>query len=174
LLVDGVVQLIPAEFPITSPEAGYWAAMVPDQRPAHALLLGLGIGTVARLLEARFGSVRMTGVDDDPDVVALAELELADLAGLSIVRVDAFAFVQRCEDRFDLACVDLFRGGQMEPGVVRRPFLRRLRALLAPRGLAAFNLFLDRRTATRLHRIERVFRVLRTVPAGKNLVVWAR
>jgi spermidine synthase len=116
----------------------------------------------------------MVGVDDDPAVVALAERELADLAKLSIVRDDAFTYVHRCEESFDLACVDLFRGGQMEPGVVRRPFLRRLRALLAPRGLAAFNVFVDKRTQARLHRIERVFRVVRTVPAGKNLVVWAR
>jgi spermidine synthase len=148
--------------------------MVPDQRPARALLLGLGIGTVARLMRARFGTVSMVGVDDDPDIVRLAQRELADVTGLSIVREDAFVFVQRCDERFDFACVDLFRGGQMEPSIVRRPFLRRLQALLSPRGLAAFNLFVDKRTETRLRRIGRVFRVVRTISAEKNLIVWAR
>ncbi len=174
LLVDGVVQSVADGAAIRPAGDGYWQAMVPPHRPERALLLGLGIGTVARLIQARFGSVPIVGVDDDPEVVALAERELADLNGLTIVQDDAFAFVQRTDERFDLACVDLYRGRQFDGGVVRRPFLRRLRALLAPRGLAAFNLFADRRTEVRVQRISRVFRVLRTIPASKNLVVWAR
>ena len=148
--------------------------MVPDQRPRRALLLGLGAGTVARLLCARFGPIPMVGVDDDPAIVALARTELADLGGLEIVQDDAFRYVAASTDRFDLACVDLYRGAQLQAAIVGRPFLRGLRALLAPRGLAAFNLFVDRRTQTRVHRISRVFRVLRTATVGKNVVVWGR
>ena len=148
--------------------------MVPDYRPTRAVLLGLGGGTVARLLHARFGPIPLVGVDDDPAVIALAESELADLEGLEIVRADAFRYVAESAERFDLACVDLYRGAQLQAAIVGRPFLRRLRALLAPRGQAAFNLFLDRRTDVRTRRIARVFRVLRTVQVGKNVVVWCR
>ena len=148
--------------------------MVPDYRPARALMLGLGGGTVARLLHDRFGPLPLVGVDDNPAVIALARRELADLAGLEIVLADAFRYVAESVERFDLACVDLYRGAELQTAIVGRPFLRGLRALLAPRGQAAFNLFLDRRTEVRIRRIGRVFRVLRTVQVGKNVVVWCR
>jgi spermidine synthase len=169
LLVDGTVQSaadIAAE--------GYWSAMVPDRRPRRALLLGLGAGTVARRLHARFGPLPVVGVDDDPAVIAVARRELADLPCLEIVEADAFRYVATTAERFDLGCVDLYRGAQLQAGIVGRPFLRRLRELLAPRGHAAINLFADRRTMTRIHRLGRVFRVLRTVAVGKNVVVWCR
>ena len=169
LLVDGAVQS--SADPM---EDGYWAMMVPNHRPERALLLGLGIGTIARLLHARFGPLPIVGVDDDPAVSAVARDALADLDLLAIVQEDAFRYVATTGERFDLACVDLYRGAQVQAAIVGRPFLRQLRALLAPRGQAVFNLFADERTGTRIHRLGRVFRVLRTIPVGKNVVVWCR
>jgi len=169
LLVDGAVQSVG-----DAAAGGYWAAMVPLHRPRRALLLGLGVGTVARLLRDRFGAVPTVGVDDDPAVIALARRELADLDLLQVVAANAFEYVASTSERFDLACVDLYRGSRLQAGVVSRPFLRSLKAILAPRGLATFNLYADRRVATRLSRIARVFRLLRSVPIGKNVVVWCR
>ena len=55
LLVDGVVQSIsPADGLV---DGGYWAAMVPDERTQRALILGLGGGTLTRLLQARWGDL---------------------------------------------------------------------------------------------------------------------
>jgi spermidine synthase len=113
-------------------------------------------------------------VDDDPSVIALAHAELADLSSLEIVQQDAFEYVATTTGAFDLACVDLYRGAQIQAGIIHRPFLRQLRSLLEPRGLAAFNLARDRQTDTRITRMGRVFRILRTEQVGKNLVVWCR
>ena len=46
LLVDGVVQSISPEDGLV--DGGYWAAMVPDERPRVALILGLGGGTLSQ------------------------------------------------------------------------------------------------------------------------------
>ncbi len=175
LLVDGVVQSVLDD----AAEAGYWGAMVPDTRPERALVLGLGGGTVVRLLHARFGPVQTVGVDTDPDVLAFAGRELAALPDLDLelVDADAFEYVDAAvegSERFDYACVDLFRADAMPPEVTRRPFLRSLKRLLAPRGIAAFNVFADRRTDDRVRRIERVFRVLDRRQVGKNVVLWCR
>lgn len=168
LLAHGAVQSV------TDGSHGYWAAMVPDARPGRTLLLGLGGGTVAHLLCARFGPLPIVAVDDDPHMIALAERTLGDLPSLQVVQADAFRYVAESDERFDLACVDLYRGAQVQGAIVGRPFLRGLRGMLAPKGQAAFNLFLDRRIAPRMHRIGRVFRILRTVRAGQNVVVWCR
>src|SRR5438046_2532901 len=70
LIVDGVVQSISPEDGLAA--GGYWSAMVPDDRLRTALILGLGGGTLARLLQARWGEVRVVGVDDDPEIVETA------------------------------------------------------------------------------------------------------
>jgi spermidine synthase len=172
LLVDGTVQSVLADDP-----GGYWSLMVPDVRPSRALLLGLGAGTIARLLADRFGDLPMVGIDEDSDVIGFAQELLRDVPGLEIVQADAFAFVAEAaihRDHFDFAAIDLYRGDQMVHGVLGRPFLRGLRALLEPRGLAVFNLFDERRVDDRVRRIGRVFDILDRRIAGKNLVLWCR
>lgn len=151
--------------------------MVPAVRPRRALLLGLGAGTVARLLRDRFGDLPTVGVDHDGDVVAFARELLRHLPDVEIVEADAFAYIDeaaRRGERFDYAAVDLFQGDRLAHGVVGRPFLRALRTLLEPRGVAVFNLFQERRVDDRVRRIERVLRVTGREVVGKNLVLWCR
>ena len=166
---DAAVQSL-----LSEPGEGYWSAMVPQHRPSRVLLLGLGAGTIARLICARFGPIPIVGVEDDSLVLAHAERELHQLTSLEIVHDDAFRYVATTTERFSVACVDLYRGAQFQGAVVGRPFLRRLKQLLAPRGTAVFNLFADRRAQTRVHRINKVLNVGRQIPIGRNLVVWCR
>jgi spermidine synthase len=170
--VDGTVQSVLADDP-----TGYWSRMVPDARPARALLLGLGAGTVVRLLHQRFGDVPTVGVENDLAVVDFARELLRDLPSLEIVHADAFAYAEEAAvrgERFDFAAVDLYSGDRLVHGVVGRPFLRALRTILEPRGLAVFNLFHERRVADRVRRIGRVFRILDRQVVGKNLVLRCR
>ena len=171
LLVDGVVQSVAPAFA----GGGYWTAMLPEHRPRRALLLGLGGGTIARLLIARFGPMPIVGVDDEPAVVAAARIAFGPLPPeLQIVIADALAFVHGCAGRFDYVAVDLFHGDQIPRGVFGQPFLRAARAALTPGGLAVFNLFQDMRTAHRLERLGRVLRVERQLRVGNNLLVHCR
>jgi len=151
--------------------------MVPGVRPRRALLLGLGAGTVARLIHERFGPVPTVGVDDDPAVLSVARNALADLSDVEIVEADAFRYVEEgvaVGERFDYVAVDVYRGARLAHGVVGRPFLKALKTLLQPRGQAAFNLFLERRAADRVRRIERVFSHVERRMVGKNVIVWVR
>jgi spermidine synthase len=174
LLVDGVVQSIsPLDGQVSG---GYWAAMVPPLPPKRALILGLGGGTLARLLHVRWGDdIAIVGVDDDTAIVETARAAgwLA-LPGLDIVIADAFAFVQQCEQRFDYVAIDLFRGEQLAGRALTRPFLRRVRALLAPPAMLAINLFSDRREAARVERLALLFDVRERLPVGGNVVIHAR
>lgn len=174
LLVDGVVQSISPEDSLA--EGGYWAAMVPDVRPRRALILGLGGGTLARLLRARWGEVAVVGVDDDEDVLGMAG-QLGWLprdAGLEVIHGDAFAYVQTSQQRFDYVAVDLFRGEQLDRRAFGKPFLKRVRNLLEPHGRLAINLFVDRRTAQRVARIAAIFELRDQHWVGGNVIVHAR
>jgi spermidine synthase len=173
LLVDGVVQSISPEDGMAS--GGYWAAMVPDDRPRSGLILGLGGGTLARLLHARWGVFPIVGVDDDAAILDLAsEVGWLPREGLEIVRADAFQYVQGCQQRFDYIAVDLFRGEQLAGRAFGKAFLRRLRSLLVPRGRVAVNLFTDVRMLARVARIATVFDIRQQHGVGGNLVVHAQ
>jgi spermidine synthase len=174
LLVDGVVQSIsPAD---GLAHGGYWAAMLPTVQPRRALILGLGGGTLARLLQARWGTaVRIVGVDDD---VAILETALAvgwlPRDGLDVVVEDAFAFVRTCRERFDYVAVDLFRGESMPRRIFGKPFLRRMRQLLEPHGRLVINFFRDRRQADRVSRVALFFDIRHQLTVGGNVIVHAR
>jgi spermidine synthase len=173
LLVNGIVQSISPDDGLVS--GGYWAAMVPDDRPHHGLILGLGGGTLARMLHARWGAFPIVGVDDDPAILKLAaEVGWLPREGLEIVVADAFAFVKDCHERFDYIAVDLFRGEELASRAFGKPFLRRLRTLLLPRGRIAINMFTDIRMLSRIARIQMHFEIREQRAIGGNLVVHAQ
>ena len=174
LLVDGVVQSISPEDGLAT--GGYWAAMVPPDRPSRGLVLGLGGGTLVRLLYARWGTFPVVGVDDDATIV-----EVANSAGwlprapeLQVVLADAFEFVQTCTERFDYVAVDLFRGEQLAARAFGKPFLRRLRSVMAPRAQLAINMFADVRMLGRIARISAMFEIRERRQVGGNIVIQAR
>lgn len=173
LLVDGIVQSISPEDGLAT--GGYWAAMVPDDRPRRGLILGLGGGTLARLLHARWGAFPIVGVDDDPTVLELAQtVGWLPSEALEIVVTDAFEYASTCRERFDYIAVDLFRGEQLAARAFARPFLKRLRALLQPRGRLALNMFTDMYMFTRVARISTFFEIREQKGVGGNLVIHAR
>jgi predicted membrane-bound spermidine synthase len=190
LEVGGVVQSIavpPAEAsaPLSDPASdgpsgGYWDAMLPADCPRRALLLGLGGGTIAQLLARRCAGVRITGVERDETVLAVAraELGLDAIPGLTAVLADAFVWVpdavEREPGRYDLICLDLFEAGRLALGTLATPFLRQLATLLSPGGILTVNLMVTRRTPEQLHRLERLFLQVHTIRVRGNVVVHLR
>lgn len=148
--------------------------MLPDQPPRSALLLGLGGGTVARLLERRFGPLPITGVDESDAMLHVAAEFGPPLSDLRLVQGDAFAFVHQSEQRFGFVAVDLYRANQLVRGVLALPFLRALAARLEPGGTVAYNLFRDVYLDERLARLERVFERLRLDEVVANAVFHGR
>jgi spermidine synthase len=173
LLVNGVVQSISPADVLT--DGGYWAAMLPDIRPHRGLILGLGGGTLAQLLQARWGAERIVGVDDDVQILSVArDMGWLPSQGLEVVVADAFAYMQTCTLRFDYIAVDLFRGERLPGRTFGKPFLRRLRSVLEPHGRLAVNLFSDIHAFGRVARISAFFEIREQRGVGGNMIVHAR
>jgi spermidine synthase len=179
LRVGGVIQSVHVD---AAYEPDVWDAMLPHDKPASALILGLGGGTMAQLLTARHGPLPITGVERDPAVIWLARREfgLDALPHVRIVREDAFAFVRRMAasaskasagERYDAICVDLYTAGKMAHGVFDPSFLRDLARILAPAGLVTFNLWRSPFIADQLRRLARVFTIQDCAEVDDNLVV---
>jgi spermidine synthase len=170
LRVGGVIQSIGVD---ETYQTDIWDAMLPQQRPASALILGLGGGTIATLLTQRFGPLPITGVELDPAVVWLArhEFGLGALEHLRIVVEDAFAFASRCRETYSFICVDLYTAGKMAHGVLGRRFLQDVARLLTPEGEVAVNLWRSPYLDDQLRRIGRELLVREIVPVDDNVII---
>jgi spermidine synthase len=170
LRVGGVIQSVHVD---EHYEPDVWDAMLPRERPANALILGLGGGTMAQLLTSRFGQLPITGVERDPAVIWLArhEFGLDQLPHVRIVAADAFTFVRESRERYGAICVDLYTAGKMAHGVFDPAFLRATRCLLTPGGTATFNLWRSPHLADQLRRVGRMLCIRDIIDVDENVVV---
>jgi spermidine synthase len=169
LRVDGVIQSVHVD---ASYLPDVWDAMLPDEAPANALILGLGGGTMAQLLTNRFGLLPIVGVERDPAVILLArhEFGLAQSPHVRIEYEDAFTFARRCAEPFDFIAVDLYTAGKMSHGVLGAAFLRDVRRLLTPEGLVTFNLWRSPYLADQTRRLARVFAIRAIAEVDDNII----
>ena len=121
----------------------------PERR--RVLVLGLGAGTVFRVLEGLAGeaelpAVELVGVELDPEVIALgrAWFDLGpDLPERRVVRGDARVVARALGTqaaRFDLVVLDCYANQSEIPAhLATLDFFEELRELLAPEGCLALN-----------------------------------
>lgn len=116
---------------------------LPPGRRRRFLILGLGGGSVARILRAVAPRAQIVGVEVDPEVVAVArrDFELGALRA-ELVRDDALAVLGRERRRFDAIFDDVFvgRGDAVhKPAWLPHPGHDLARRRLAPGGLLVTN-----------------------------------
>jgi spermidine synthase len=116
---------------------------LPPERRGSALILGLGGGSVARVLRALAPRMRIVGVEIDLGVVAAARSHLGlDAVGVEVVLADALAALRSERRRFDLIVEDVFIGAVRDvrkPAGFPEPVLGLARRRLAPGGLIVCN-----------------------------------
>jgi spermidine synthase len=94
------------------------------QEVKNVLILGLGGGTVAKLIRKFWPEAKITGVDIDPTIVELGQKYLGlDEVDVDIKIQDA---AKPIPDRFDLVIVDLYRGDQFPKEFGDERFLKSL------------------------------------------------
>lgn len=83
-----------------------------NYRPKSVLLLGLGGGSVIKWLRRRYPSARLTAVEIDPVMIAIAKkhFHIAKIKNLKIINADAVDYIQKAKAKFDLILVDCFQG----------------------------------------------------------------
>ncbi len=172
LRVGGVIQSVEVDERYT---ADVWDAMLPRRRPASALILGLGGGSIAKLMTRRWGPLPIIGVERDPAIVWLArhEFGLDQLDHLTIETADAFAWMRTCGRAFGAICVDLYVGGKLSHGTLGAAFLRDVRRALEPEGEMTFNLWRSAYLDDQIRRIATYFRIEALDQVDGNRVVHA-
>ena len=108
------------------------------------LILGLGGGTIAKLVRKNFPRAKITGVDIDPIMIGLGKkyLKLEDCA-VNIIVDDAFEFLTSHQSpvtrHYDLVCTDLYTGDHYPQKFETTKFINLVKKVLSAKGTAIFN-----------------------------------
>ena len=108
----------------------------------HILLLGVAGGSVIKTLvdEIEYKG-KITGVEIDPDMIQIANqyFELDKIKQLEIVIDDAFEFVLKSKEKYDLIIIDIFEDIKMPNFLFESFFSGHVCSLLKSRGFVLFN-----------------------------------
>jgi spermidine synthase len=108
----------------------------------NVLLLGVAGGSVIKTLveEIKFKG-KITGVEIDEAMVAIANtyFKLNEIPNLDIVIDDAFEFVLKTKERYDLIIIDVFQDTNMPNFLFEDYFINRVNFLLRKDGFILFN-----------------------------------
>jgi predicted membrane-bound spermidine synthase len=103
-------------------------------------LIGLAAGTVARQYSAVYGPIPITGVEIDPDVVAVGQTYFAmRLPNLQPVVADGRTWLQRDDGRYDILAVDAYRQPYIPFHLTTVEFFTLTRDHLTDNGVVVVN-----------------------------------
>jgi spermidine synthase len=111
-------------------------------RMNHILILGVAGGSVIRTLVDEIGyEGKITGVDIDSEIIEIANkyFKLNEIENLDMIIDDAFEFVLKTKDRYDLIIIDIFQDTTMPNFLFEKFFIDRICFLLNNEGVVLFN-----------------------------------
>jgi spermidine synthase len=107
------------------------------------LILGLGGGTAAGIINKRIKKAKITGVEIDAVMIGLGKkyFGLGKIKELEILNQDAIKLVndKGLKDKFDLILVDLYIGDSYPLKAEDLKFLKNLKTLVLKKDLIVFN-----------------------------------
>ena len=108
----------------------------------NILILGVAGGSVIKTLvdEVKFKG-KIIGVEIDKDVVEIANkyFKLNEIKNLELIVDDAFEFVLKTKDKYDLIIIDIFQDTTMPNFLFEVFFINRINFLLNVDGFILFN-----------------------------------
>lgn len=111
----------------------------------HILVLGVAGGSVVKTIvdEIKFAG-KITGVEIDPEIIKVANqyFKLDEIQQLEIVIDDAFEFVLKTKEKYDLIIIDVFQDTTMPSFLYETYFINRICYLLKNKGFVLFNTML--------------------------------
>ncbi|MBL7159414.1 fused MFS/spermidine synthase [Candidatus Microgenomates bacterium] len=112
----------------------------------NILILGLGGGSVVKIINKKYPETQILGIDIDSAIVELGKkyFSLSEYKNLEIKIADAFKWMQKSgssnyQTKYDLILVDLYLGRKIPKKMMTEEFLKKIKSLLFKNGLVIFN-----------------------------------
>ena len=115
------------------------------------LILGVAGGSVIKTLvnEIKYKG-KITGVEIDSEIIEIANtyFKLNEIPNLTIFIDDAFEFVLKTNETYNLIIIDIFQDTKMPNFLFEKFFIDRIGLLLKPNGFILFNTMLTKESDT--------------------------
>ena len=108
----------------------------------HILVLGVAGGSVVKtLLNDVNYKGKITGVEIDSEIISIANtyFQLHEIPNLTVIIDDAFEFVLKTQEKYDLIVIDIFQDTMMPNFLFEDFFTDRLGVILESKGSVLFN-----------------------------------
>ena len=108
----------------------------------HILVLGVAGGSVIKTLlnDVKYKG-KITGVEIDSGIISIANtyFQLHEIPNLTVIIDDAFEFVLKTQEKYDLIVIDIFQDTMMPNFLFEDFFTDRLGVILESKGSVLFN-----------------------------------
>jgi spermidine synthase len=136
---------LPDHFVMNYPQM-MMAALYIKPQPQSVLIVGLGGGTLPRVLARMLPDARIDVVEIDPAVIRVAQKYFAfqPQGNEHVIESDGRVYVKRAireQRHYDLIMLDAFDHEYIPEHLLTREFLQEVRTLLTPGGVLAANTF---------------------------------
>lgn len=141
----------------------------------QSLILGLGGGSIAKIMRKFWPESKIVGVDIDPIIVRMGE-DYMNLKKYYVEThiIDAEKFVKSEKRKFNLICVDMYQGDKFSECFAQEEFIAKVKKLLSTDGIAVFNRLYGsdhRKSALKMQKtLERVFTSVNPVYPEANVM----
>lgn len=112
------------------------------QKMESILVLGVAGGSVIKTLVNEIGfKGKIVGVEIDKNIIEIANkfFKINEINNLEIVIDDAFEFVLKTKEKYDLIIIDIFQDTKMPNFLFEKFFVNRICYLLNSKGFVLFN-----------------------------------
>ncbi len=120
---------------------GLWSfAVSQTSNINNCLVLGIGGGSVVKVLRKKYPDTEITGVEIDEKMIDIGN-KYFDLEKYrpTIVIADAFRFVRKENKKYDLICIDLLVGRNSPQKLSSEEFFRNIKKILNKGGIVIIN-----------------------------------
>jgi spermidine synthase len=123
-----------------------FAGLLLNQEPKRALMIGLGGGTISRVLTRVYPDLQLDLVEVDGAVVKVAKdyFGFVETDNTQVHVVDGRVFVKRAalkNEQYDLVILDAFTGEYIPEHLMTVEFMQEIQSLLTPDGVVVANTF---------------------------------
>ena len=139
------------------------------------LILGLGGGTVAKIIRKSWPDAKIMGIEIDPLMIGLGKKYLGlDEIDIDIKIQNAYNYLL-IANRYDLIVVDLYNGDKFPKKFETKYYIQLMRRVLQSKGTIVFNrLYFDRKRPEAIKfglRLQKIFRKVEYFYPEANLML---
>lgn len=145
---------------------------ITTQNIKSCLILGFGLGSIVDILEKKHNAFpTVTGIEIDEVIIEMAErYTLPNFkSDVDLIHYDAYLFVDKLKDKFDLVCLDIFINEVIPARFLTLSYIKKLSKLLTNKGVIVVNcLYTSESVKTATNQfLNTVFKVV--FPASKTV-----